>query len=69
MDVCLPDVHVNLMDHLSSFSTVLTEVTQELCGQLLSTYTPRLQGVCKSGEFGHNYILNLLKSWRCNLSM
>ncbi|XP_062304973.1 tripartite motif-containing protein 16-like protein [Osmerus eperlanus] len=53
VDVCLPEVHVSLMDHLSSFSTVVTEVTQELCGQLLSTYTLRLQGACKSEKLAH----------------
>ena len=68
VDVCLPEVHVSLMDHLSSFSTVVTEVTQELCGRLLSTYTLRLQGGCRSGESGNVYILNLLKSRRRNLS-
>ncbi|XP_071389899.1 tripartite motif-containing protein 16-like protein [Centroberyx affinis] len=49
MDVCLPGVYVNLMDHLAPFSHVVTDATQELCDQILSSYREKLVTVCKSG--------------------
>ncbi|XP_078141095.1 tripartite motif-containing protein 16-like isoform X2 [Centroberyx gerrardi] len=49
VDVCLPGVYVNLMDHLASFSHVVTDATQELCDQILSSYRDKLMTVCKSG--------------------
>ncbi|XP_019949742.1 tripartite motif-containing protein 16-like isoform X2 [Paralichthys olivaceus] len=41
-DVGLPSVHINRMDHLSSYVQVLTDPTQELCDVILSSYRDQL---------------------------
>lgn len=47
-EVILPVVCVNRMDHLTSYVQEVTDVTQELCGLIRSTYMKTL--TWKTGE-------------------
>lgn len=49
-DVCIPPVHINSMDHLTSYIHVVTDPTQELCDLILSSYKEELGTLCKRGE-------------------
>lgn len=48
-DVSLPSVHINSMEHLSSFGQTVTDTTQQLCELLLSSYRENMDVVFKSG--------------------
>ncbi|XP_034448175.1 tripartite motif-containing protein 16-like isoform X2 [Hippoglossus hippoglossus] len=48
-DVGLPSVHINRMDHLTSYVQVLMDPTQELCDVILSSYRDQLSMFCKGG--------------------
>ncbi|XP_060946628.1 E3 ubiquitin-protein ligase TRIM16-like [Limanda limanda] len=48
-DVGLPSVHINRMDHLTSYVQVLTGPTQELCDGILSSYRDQLSMFFKGG--------------------
>ncbi|XP_020502735.1 tripartite motif-containing protein 16-like [Labrus bergylta] len=47
-DVCLPTTYINRMDHLTTYTQVVTDVTQELCDLILSSYKEKLNLVWKS---------------------
>ncbi|KAM4597954.1 tripartite motif-containing protein 16-like protein [Polymixia lowei] len=49
VDTCLPAVYISLIDNLASFSQVVTDATQELCGQIFSCYEEKLKAFCQSG--------------------
>lgn len=51
-DACLPTVHINRMDHLTTYVQVVTDATQELCDLILSTYREKNDLKCHkySGE-------------------
>ncbi|XP_028268282.1 tripartite motif-containing protein 16-like protein isoform X2 [Parambassis ranga] len=48
-DVCIPPVHINSTDHLTSYIHVVTDSTQELCDLILSCYKEKLSMLCKRG--------------------
>ncbi|XP_068193487.1 tripartite motif-containing protein 16-like [Antennarius striatus] len=48
-DVRLPAVHTNSMGHLASYVQVVTDMTQELCELILSSFREKLDLVLKSG--------------------
>lgn len=48
-DVSLPSVHINSMEHLSSYAQTVTDTTQQLCELLLSSYKQNMDLVFKSG--------------------
>uniref|UniRef100_A0A3B4ZET7 Otopetrin 2 n=1 Tax=Stegastes partitus TaxID=144197 RepID=A0A3B4ZET7_9TELE len=50
LDACVPSVHINRMDHLTSYVQVVTDATQELCELILSTYKEKLKTICSSGN-------------------
>ncbi|KAF7668244.1 hypothetical protein LDENG_00024600 [Lucifuga dentata] len=47
-DVCLPTVYNIVMDHLMSYAHVVTNLTQELCELILSSYREKLSMICKN---------------------
>ncbi|XP_070704744.1 E3 ubiquitin-protein ligase TRIM16-like [Pempheris klunzingeri] len=48
VDVCLPTVCINRMDHLTSYLRAVTDATQELCDLIRSSYTEKLNFIWKS---------------------
>ncbi|XP_035470572.2 tripartite motif-containing protein 16-like isoform X1 [Scophthalmus maximus] len=49
-DVRLPSVHINRLDHLTSYVQVLTDATQKLCDVILSSYRDKLGTFCKGSK-------------------
>ncbi|XP_041634355.1 tripartite motif-containing protein 16-like [Cheilinus undulatus] len=47
-DFCLPAAYINRMNHLTSYVQVVTDVTQELCDLILTSYKEKLDLVWKS---------------------
>ncbi|KAG5832681.1 hypothetical protein ANANG_G00293720 [Anguilla anguilla] len=52
VDVSLPGVYIGLIDRLTVFSHMVTESTQELCGQLLPAYRDKLKDAFKGEKLG-----------------
>ncbi|KAM7386956.1 hypothetical protein PAMA_009539 [Pampus argenteus] len=48
-DVCLPNVYINRMEHVTSYVQIVTDTTQELCDLILSRYREKLSMICRSG--------------------
>ncbi|XP_038133349.1 tripartite motif-containing protein 16-like [Cyprinodon tularosa] len=48
-DVCIPTVHISRLDHLQQCVQAVTDVTQELCGLILDSYSEKISSICKSG--------------------
>ncbi|XP_022066616.2 tripartite motif-containing protein 16-like [Acanthochromis polyacanthus] len=46
---CVPSVHINRMDHLTSYIQAVTDASQELCDLICSTYKEKLSSICNSG--------------------
>lgn len=46
---CVPSVHINRMDHLTSYVQAVTDASQELCDLIFSTYKEKLSSICNSG--------------------
>ncbi|KPP70981.1 tripartite motif-containing protein 16-like protein-like [Scleropages formosus] len=57
-DISLPGVYIDLTGRLAAFSHVVVECTQELCSQLLSSYTDKLADMCKSDASNLTFNLN-----------
>lgn len=58
VDVDFTGVYIDPMDHLESFSRVLTECTQELGGQILTIYIEKLQEICINEKPGIKHMVN-----------
>ncbi|XP_023120063.1 tripartite motif-containing protein 16-like [Amphiprion ocellaris] len=46
---CVPSVHINRIDHLTSYVHAVTDASQELRDLILSTYKEKLSSICNSG--------------------
>ncbi|KAI1884395.1 hypothetical protein AGOR_G00225960 [Albula goreensis] len=60
VDVTLPGVYIGLIDRLATFSRVVTESTQELCGQLLSAYGDRLKDTFRGEKLSVKNMANVI---------
>ncbi|KAG9331866.1 hypothetical protein JZ751_016679, partial [Albula glossodonta] len=60
VDVTLPGVYIGLIDRLATFSRVVTESTQELCGQLLSAYGDRLKDTFRGEKLSVRNMANVI---------
>ncbi|KAG9267518.1 tripartite motif-containing protein 16-like protein [Astyanax mexicanus] len=49
-DVCVPAVCISLTDHLQSFSSIITNTTQQLCDSVLNSYCNTLKQACSTGN-------------------
>uniref|UniRef100_A0AAQ5Y5A4 B30.2/SPRY domain-containing protein n=1 Tax=Amphiprion ocellaris TaxID=80972 RepID=A0AAQ5Y5A4_AMPOC len=47
---CVPSVHINRIDHLTSYVHAVTDASQELRDLILSTYKEKLSSICNSGK-------------------
>ncbi|XP_061568182.1 E3 ubiquitin-protein ligase TRIM16-like isoform X2 [Cololabis saira] len=47
-DVFVPTVHINRMDYLNSYVQAVTDLTQELCALIFSSYREKISIICKN---------------------
>ena len=49
-EICVPNVHINRTDNLNLYTQAVTDVTQELCDLIFSSYREKLNMICQGGE-------------------
>lgn len=68
-DISLPGVYIGLMDCLKSFSRVITDSTQELCAQLVSSYIEKVKETCQNDKMGIKTTVKEIVATKQNMSL
>ncbi|XP_074519524.1 tripartite motif-containing protein 16 [Halichoeres trimaculatus] len=68
-DISLPGVYIGLMDCLKSFSRVITDTTQELCAQLVSSYIEKVKETCQNDKMGIKTTVKEIVATKQNMSL
>ncbi|KAM4531341.1 tripartite motif-containing protein 16-like protein isoform 2-T2 [Odontesthes bonariensis] len=49
-EICVPNVYINRTDNLNSYTQAVTDVTQELCDLIFSSYREKLSMICQGNR-------------------